>query len=284
MLRVLITGGDGQLGTTIARLGQETPNHYVAATIKDVDITNPECIMRVVEGYDVVVNCAAYTNVEEAEEHEAEAMLVNGYGAEVVAQACKHHGARLIHISTDYVFGGDQQRNTPYNEEDKVAPINVYGQTKAAGERAVVDNGGIVLRTSWLYGPVGKNFCLTMLRLAATNKEIRVVSDQRGTPTSTLSLARAILAIIEGGDMDKLHGIYHFTDLGEASWHEFAKEIIAQSGLDCNVVACTSAEYPTKARRPNYSTLSKRRIQEVEGIVLRPWQEALSEVISLIKR
>lgn len=254
-----------------------------APTHAECDICDPASIERAMQGMDVVVNAAAYTNVDGAESNPTEAQRVNSVGAANVANIAAKCGVKVIHISTDYVFGGDDKRQTPYSESECIKPINVYGETKAEGEAEVVKVGGIVLRTSWLYSPWCKNFCLTILRNAKRRTELRVVDDQRGTPTSALSLARCIIALIECGDYLNMEGIYHYADGGEASWYEFAREIVAQAGIEgCTITPCTSEEWPTAAQRPKYSRLGTERIAAISSVVMRDWHEALNEVITII--
>lgn len=283
MRRVLVTGGDGQLARAIKHVAQGRNVEIYAPTHKECDICSPASIERAMQGMDVVVNTAAYTNVDGAESNNEEAYLINTIGATNVANIAAKHGVKLIHISTDYVFGGDGHRQTPYSEGEATSPINVYGITKADGEVEVVRLGGIVLRTSWLYSPWCKNFCLTILRNAKNRAELRVVDDQRGAPTSALSLARCIITLIEDGEYLGMEGIYHYCDKGEASWYDFAKEIVVQAGIDkCVISPCISDEWPTTARRPRYSRLSTERIAAIKGVVMCDWHEALNEVITII--
>ncbi len=233
---------------------------------------------------DVVINCAAYTDVERAEDEPAEAMRINRDGVAALSEVCQRHNVKLIHISTDYVFGDDTSRSTPYTTTDCTAPINSYGRSKAEGEMAALSANGIVIRTSWLYAPWGKNFCRTILRIAQQNTEISVVDDQRGTPTSALSLARAITHLVDSGTYASLSGILHFTDGGECTWWEFAREIVRLANIDCEVKPCTSAERKTKAQRPRYSVLDKSATLKIEGITITPWQEALKECIEQINK
>lgn len=286
MLNILITGGLGQLGRAIVEASRNTPNHYIALSSSDLDITNKACIEEQIVRHraDVVINCAAYTDVERAEDEPAEAMRINRDGVAALSEVCQRHNVKLIHISTDYVFGGDTSHSTPYTTTDCTAPINSYGRSKAAGEMAVLSANGIVIRTSWLYAPWGKNFCRTILRIAQQNTEISVVDDQRGTPTSALCLARAITHLVDSGTYASLSGILHITDGGEGTWWEFAKEIVRLANIDCEVKPCTSAERKTKAQRPRYSVLDKSATLKIEGITITPWQEALKECIEQINK
>ena len=286
MRRVLVTGGNGQLGEAIRRAAEGSTNHYTFATIDELDICNSADVERYISENEVntIINCAAYTDVEGAEDNAAMAHAINSTAVAELAEICKRLGIKLIHISTDYVFGGDSERRTPYTESDATAPLNIYGRSKAEGEIAVIEHDGIVIRTSWLYAPWGKNFVLTMLRLGREREAISVVDDQRGTPTSALGLARAIVTIVESGALETMNGIYHYTDGGNCTWCDFAREIMAQADLECHVAACTTAERNMRAQRPAYSALNTERIAAIKGIEIAPWQERLSEVITLIKK
>ena len=286
MHRILVTGGNGQLGEAIRRAAEGSAHCYTFATIDELDICNRADVERYITDnkIDVVINCAAYTDVEGAEDNQDMAYAINSTAVASLAAACKRLNVRLVHISTDYVFGGDAMRRTPYLEGDQTAPINIYGASKAEGEVAVIEHDGIVVRTSWLYAPWGKNFVLTMLRLGKERDEISVVNDQRGTPTSALGLARAIVTMVESGAVESMRGIYHYSDGGECTWHDFACEIMREAGLVCRVEPCTTAERNMRAARPAYSVLNTARIKTIEGIVIAPWQERLREVISLINK
>ena len=286
MHRVLVTGGHGQLGEAIRRAAEHSANHYAFTTVEELDICDSATVERYVTENDIdtVINCAAYTDVEGAEDNIDLAHTINSSAVAGMSHVCKKHNIKLIHISTDYVFGGNAERRTPYTESDPTAPLNVYGASKALGEAAVIECDGIVIRTSWLYAPWGKNFVLTMLRLGKEHNEISVVDDQRGTPTSALGLARALVAMVDNGPVESMRGIYHYTDGGNCTWCDFAREIMAQADLECHVAACTTAERNMHAQRPTYSVLNTERISTIEGIAIAPWQERLKEVISLIKK
>ena len=286
MRSVLITGGSGQLGMAIHHTSADSPNSYIVASHDEMDICNAESIVETIERHciDTIINCAAYTNVDGAEDNEAIATEINGKAVATLAQICHDRGIKLIHISTDYLFGGDRGRTTPYTESDPIAPINAYGRSKAMGEIEVVKHGGVVIRTSWLYAPWGKNFVHTILRLAKEHTELSVVDDQRGTPTSALGLARMLVTIIDNGAIEQMQGIYHYCDKGETTWHEFAKEIITQAEIEsCTIRACSTAECNMRAERPAYSALSTERIATIKGVEIAPWQERLKEVITIIK-
>lgn len=281
MLKVVVTGGGGQLATAIERLGKASENSYHITSLEQMDICSVESLSEGLKGADIVVNCAAYTNVEAAEDNAEEAMSVNRDGVRNIATICAERDIKLIHISTDFVFGGDVERTTPYLESDTPAPINVYGRTKAEGEReAMKAPEAIVLRTSWLYAPWGKNFLNTILARAREGAELRVVDDQRGTPTSALGLAEAIVAIIESGAWRTMTGIYHYSDLGECTWYDFAREILLKANIKANITPCKSSDWPSKAQRPHYSVLDKSRIATTNVVTLKTWQERLEEVIT----
>lgn len=284
MRKIVITGGCGQLGRAIMEVAQGSKNSYIALSSDEADICDAEAMERLISAHnaEVIINCAAYTNVERAESDAESAERVNNHGVATLAEVCNRHSVKLIHISTDYVFGGDEERTTPYTTDDRPAPINNYGRSKAHGEIAALRaEGGVVIRTSWLYAPWGKNFCRTILRIADEQEQISVVDDQRGTPTSALSLARAIVGLIDSNTIEHLAGIYHYTDGGEATWYDFAKEIVRLAGARCSVNPCTSQERATIAARPRYSVLDKSRIIAA-GATIRPWQETLKECITQI--
>ena len=287
MHNILITGGNGQLGRAIMAMPRDAHSNYHAPSHDTLDVCNRDSVERYIAEHniDIVINCAAYTDVERAESEPKQAMQINGEAVGILAKACSRHNATLIHISTDYVFGGNTHRNTPYCIDDTTDPINSYGRSKTEGEReALRYDRAIVIRTSWLYAPWGKNFCRTILRVGAEQSTLHVVNDQRGTPTSALSLARFIVHIIEQGDIDTMSGIYHFTDEGECTWYDFAKEIVRLAELQCNVVACSSEERKTQALRPRYSVLDKSHTHAIYPTAIKPWQETLAECIEMIKR
>lgn len=281
MLKVIVTGGTGQLATAIAKLCTQSKNSYIITSIEELDICSMESVSRGVQDADIVINCAAYTNVEAAEENIEEATRINRDGVANIAKVARERGIKLIHISTDFVFGGDNERTTPYHEQEAPSPINVYGKTKAEGEaEALTAPGAIVLRTSWLYAPWGHNFVNTIIGRARQGAELRVVDDQRGTPTSAISLAQAIIEIIESGAWQTMEGIYHYSDLGESSWYDFAKEILRIAEVETRITPCKSSEWQSKAKRPHYSVLDKSRIAKLGIVALKPWQERLREVIT----
>lgn len=278
MLNILITGANGQLGSSLRQLGSVSPNNYLATDVAELDITDAGAVLQTVkeQRIDVIVNCAAYTNVERAEEDEPTADLLNHKAAAYLAAAAKETGATLIHVSTDYVFDGTA--HLPYTEDAPTAPLGVYGRTKLAGERAVAESGCkyLTFRTAWLYSEYGNNFLKTMLRLTAEKERLNVVFDQAGTPTYAGDLAMTIFSIVEGGYFAGNEGLYHFSNEGVASWYDFAAEIAAAAGHDkCRIRPCRTAEFPTKAARPAYSVLDKSKIKETFGLEIPHWRESM---------
>lgn len=278
MLNILITGSNGQLGSALRRLGGVSPHNYFCTDVAELDITDASAVLRTVEErrIDVIVNCAAYTDVERAEEDEPRADLLNHKAAGNLAAAAKATGATLFHVSTDYVFDGTA--HLPYTEDAPTAPLGVYGRTKLAGERAVAESGCkyLTFRTAWLYSEYGNNFLKTMLRLTAEKERLNVVFDQAGTPTYAGDLAMTIFSIVEGGYFAGNEGLYHFSNEGVASWYDFAAEIAAAAGHDkCRIRPCRTAEFPTKAARPAYSVLDKSKIKETFGLEIPHWRESM---------
>ena len=278
MLNILITGARGQLGSSLRQLGSVSPNNYLATDVAELDITDAGAVLQTVkeQRIDVIVNCAAYTNVERAEEDEARADLLNHKAAAYLAAAAQETGATLIHVSTDYVFDGTA--HLPYTEDAPTAPLGVYGRTKLAGERAVAESGCkyLTFRTAWLYSEYGNNFLKTMLRLTSERETLRVVFDQVGTPTYAGDLALAIFSLIETGRYAGNEGVYHFTDEGVCSWYDFAVEIAAAAGHGtCRIIPCHTSEFPTKAQRPAYSVLDKTKFKETFQMDIPHWREAL---------
>ena len=284
--RILVTGANGQLGSWMRRLGSVSPNEYIFTDVSQaegvetiyLDITDREAVMSFTRENNIatIVNCAAYTNVDKAEDDEATAELINATAVRNLAEAAKAADATLIHISTDYVFGGDG--NTPRTEEMPTNPLGVYGRTKLMGEQAIHETGAkaIIIRTAWLYSEYGGNFLKTMLRLMAEKETLNVVFDQIGTPTYAGDLALAIFSIIEGGLCAGNEGTYHFSDEGACSWYDFAAEIAAATGnTRCKVHPCHSSEFPSKVTRPAYSVLDKTKIKETFGIEIPHWRESM---------
>ncbi len=286
-MNILVTGANGQLGREMQRLGAVSPNRYFFTDVDELDITDAAAVRACVaeHGIDAIVNCAAYTNVERAEEDEAAADLLNRQAVENLARAAAEAGALLVHVSTDYVFDG--RASEPYTEESPTAPLGAYGRTKRAGEEAVVKAGCryLILRTAWLYSEYGNNFLKTMLRLTAERESLNVVFDQVGTPTYAGDLALAIFSILERGLDRGNEGIYHFSDEGVCSWYDFAVEIARAAGRDkCRIAPCRTAEYPTKAPRPAYSVLDKSKLKQTFGIEIPHWRESMCYCLKRLQR
>jgi dTDP-4-dehydrorhamnose reductase len=273
-MKLLIVGADGQLGTDMARL--LAPLAAVTAlTLHDLDITDRTSLKQAIESArpDVVVNCAAYTAVDRAETEQDAAYRVNVLGARNVAQAAERIGARVVYFSTDYVFDGTATQ--PYDEDAPTGPLSVYGRTKLLGEQATreANPDHLILRLAWLYGSTGHNFVRTVLRLAREKNQLRIVDDQVGCPTFTEDVVRQLWTAIEDG----CSGTYHCVNTGQASWYEFASQIVRLSGNTVPVVPITSAEYPTAARRPAFSALSDCHLELERLNIMRPWQDALQD-------
>ena len=282
--KILITGAHGQLGSALSSLLQSTPYNVVCTDYDSLDITNSEAVESFIgEGkFDYIVNCAAYTQVDRAEEDADNADLLNHIAVANIANAALNCGGRVIHISTDYFFDGNHF--VPYVESDEPAPRSVYGSTKLAGEKALFDIApdSIVVRTAWLYSATGNNFVKTMLRLGKEKDSIRVVYDQIGSPTYAPDLASAILTIIESETW--VPGDYHFTNEGVISWYDFTKAIFRISGVHCEVSPILSSEYKTLAVRPHYSVLDKSKIKSVFGVNIPYWEDSLQLCIKLLNK
>ena len=287
MLNILITGANGQLGRSLRRLGGVSPHNYFFTDVAELDITDAVAVLRTVEErrIDVIVNCAAYTDVERAEEDEPTAELLNHKAAGNLAAAAKATGATLFHVSTDYVFDGTA--HTPYTEDGTPSPLGAYGRTKLAGERAVMASGCryLIFRTAWLYSEYGNNFLKTMLRLTSERDTLQVVFDQIGTPTYAGDLALALFSIIESERYAGNEGVYHFTDEGVCSWYDFATEIAAVAGHDsCRIIPCHTSEFPTKAARPAYSVLDKTKIKTTFQMDIPHWRESMIYCLKQIEK
>lgn len=285
--RVLVTGANGQLGREMRRLGAASPNEYTFTDIAELDITDAAAVMSCVTAgrYDVILNCAAYTNVDRAEDDEATAEKINCDAVRNLAAAAAQTGAVLFHVSTDYVFGGEG--NTPRSEDMPLAPLGAYGRTKLHGEQAVAESGcrAVIVRTAWLYSEYGNNFLKTMLRLTAERPELNVVFDQVGSPTYAGDLAIALFTIIEGGLYEGNEGVYHFSNEGVCSWYDFAVEIARAAGHDgCAIHPCHSDEFPSKVKRPAYSVLDKSKIKNTFGLDIPHWRESMEYCIKRISQ
>ncbi len=286
-MNILVTGANGQLGNCLRNAAKNSNDNYIFTDVAELDITNADAVTRMVEdnNINVIVNCAAYTNVDKAEDDAEFAELLNAGAVRNLANAAKNADATLIHVSTDYVFGGDVV-NTPLSENHPVNPIGVYGVTKLHGEQAVADAGckALIFRTAWLYSEYGKNFVKTMLNLTSTKPELKVVFDQVGSPTYAQDLADAIFHIVENRKMDGNEGIYHYSNEGVCSWFDFTKMIAEIAGNNsCDIQPCHSDEFPSKVTRPSYSVLDKTKVKTQFGIKVPYWTDSLNKCIANLK-
>lgn len=284
MKTLLVTGANGQLGNSIRLLADKYPGYnFLFTDVDTLDITDPVAVRAMIKdnGVDYVLNCAAYTAVEKAEEDEALCRRINAFAVRVLGEAAQEAGAKMIHVSTDYVFSGTACR--PYVETDATRPVSAYGRTKLAGEKALLEvcPEAVIVRTAWLYSEFGNNFVKTVLRLGKERDELRFVFDQIGTPTYAGDLAAALLAVVAAGERNAfVPGIYHFSDEGVCSWYDFTVKILQLAGIDCRVLPIETSEYPTKAVRPPYSVLNKRKIKQTYGIAIPHWEESLRLCLS----
>jgi len=277
---VLVTGANGQLGQAIQFVAGNYPKiEFVFCSSLDLDITNKENCESVFETIkpDFCINAAAYTAVDKAESEPEKAVLINVIGAKNLAESCKKADAKLIHISTDFVFDGSKKE--PYNEADLPNPKGVYGRTKLEGEKAIQEtfDAYFIIRTSWVYSQFGNNFMKTMLRLASERSSLNVVNDQIGTPTNAVDLANAILKIIESKTSNDQYGIYNFSNEGQCSWFDFAKKIfeINEVKIDLNPIPTT--QFPTPAERPKYSVLDKTKFKKTFGFAIQSWETSIAK-------
>ena len=280
MYRVLVTGADGQLGSEIRQLRAE----FVYTDRKELDITDFKAVEDYVSsnGINAIINCAAYTAVDKAETDKEAAYNINRIGVKNLAAVAKKYNAKMIHISTDYVFDGKNHK--PYIESDATNPQSVYGQTKLDGEKALLEinpNNSIIIRTSWVYSSFGANFVKSILRLARERDELGIVFDQIGSPTYAKDLAKAIIEILEKLQNDKTQ-IYNYSSEGVVSWYDFAKEIVRMSGIECHLKPIESIEYPTPASRPHFSVLNKAKIKKEFGIEVPYWKDGLDECLRIM--
>ena len=293
-MNILVTGANGQLGNEMRIVSRQSADRYVFTDVADfpgndtvhLDITDMEAVREVVSEYDIdiIVNCAAYTNVDKAEADIDACRLLNAKAPENLAVAIREKGGLLIHISTDYVFGGVVY-DAPLNEDTPTSPTGVYGLTKLEGEEMIRRSGcrHIIIRTSWLYSEFGRNFVKTMLALTSSKPSLKVVNDQTGTPTYALDLASAIFDIIENRKAEDREGIYHYSNEGVCTWYEFARTIAEYAGNDeCEISPCTSEEYPSPVRRPSYSVLDKTRIKNAFGMSVPLWTDSLKKCLNNI--
>lgn len=286
-MNILVTGANGQLGSCIRDASENTSDNYIYTDVAELDITDRQAVAELVRNADInlIINCAAYTNVDKAEEDVDLADSLNTKAVRNLAEAIKSNGGILIHISTDYVFGGNSG-NTPRGEGEPTNPTGVYGRTKLNGEKAITESGAraLVFRTAWLYSEYGHNFVKTMLSLTATRSEIKVVFDQCGTPTYARDLAEAIVTIIEKRLFEGNEGIYHYSNEGVCSWYDFTKKIADIAGnQNCDIQPCHSDEFPSKVVRPAYSVLDKAKFKKTFGIKVPYWTDSLLNCIKKLK-
>lgn len=282
-MNILVTGCNGQLGRHIELAARKSSHNFLYTDIDKLDITHRDEVVRYVKEHDIdcVLNCAAYTNVDAAEDNEETADLINHVAVGYMAEAMKSRDGLLVSISTDYVFGGEKY-NTPYPETAQASPTGAYGRTKYAGEQAIVKSKCryIIIRTSWLYSEYGKNFVKTMLALGETKEQLSVVYDQVGSPTYAGDLAEVIVKMLETGDLRERCGIYNYSNEGVCSWYDLAKTIFMYVGNErCRVKPCLSSEYPSKVRRPAYSVFDKNKIKKTYGLTIPYWTESLKKCI-----
>ena len=295
-MNILVTGANGQLGNEMRILAGESQDKYIFTDVNQVegvettflDITDLEAIRQIVKVHNVnaIVNCAAWTNVDGAEDPEKYELVekLNATAPENLAKAMKEVGGLLVHISTDYVFGAEPY-NTPCKEDQQGTPTGVYGMTKLHGEQKIKATGcnHVIIRTAWLYSEFGKNFCKTMMNLTATKPELKVVFDQVGTPTYALDLARAITVVLEKFDGTQT-GVYHYSNEGVCSWFDFTKMIAEYNGTTtCNVQPCYSCDFPSPVKRPSYSVLDKSKMKTVFGVEVPYWTDSLKKCINNLK-
>ncbi len=278
-MNILVTGANGQLGNEMRIVAKNSADNYIFTDVAELDITNAAAVEKMVKDNDVnvIVNCAAYTNVDKAEDDREFAEILNAKAAENLAVAIKKNNGLLVHVSTDYVFGGTKN-NTPCKEDEPANPTGVYGVTKLHGEQAIMATGChyIIIRTAWLYSEFGKNFLKTMLNLTATKPQLKVVFDQVGTPTYAYDLALAIFDIVENRKYEGNDGVYHYSNEGVCSWFDFTKMIAEYAGnTQCDIQPCHSDEFPSKVVRPSYSVLDKTKIKATFGTVVPYWTDSL---------
>lgn len=302
-MNILVTGANGQLGNEMRLLSQHSTDRYIFTDVVNVegvettilDITDMEAIRKLVseEQVNVIVNCAAYTNVDKAESDEALCELLNAKAPENLALAMKEVGGLLVHVSTDYVFGGDPY-NTPCREEQKGTPTGVYGLTKLHGEENIINSGVdyLIFRTAWLYSEYGRNFVKTMLKLTEEKPQVKVVFDQVGTPTYAYDLAQTIMTAIDDYRQEALEkasscftyskaGIYHYSNEGVCSWYDFTKMIAEFSGhTACDIQPCHSNEFPSPVNRPAFSVLDKTKVKETFGLLVPYWTDSLKKCLA----
>lgn len=283
-MNILVTGANGQLGNEMRIVSRNSQDHYIFTDVAELDITNATAVTKMVNDNDIkaIINCAAYTNVDKAEDDYDFAELLNATAVKHLAQAIKKNDGILIHVSTDYVFGGTKN-NTPCSEDEPANPTGVYGITKLHGEQSIIETGckHLIIRTAWLYSEFGKNFVKTMLNLTATKPNLNVVFDQVGSPTYAYDLAQAIFNIVENRKYEGQDGIYHYSNEGVCSWYDFTKMIAEYAGrTDCDIQPCHSDEFPSKVVRPSYSVLDKTKIKKTFDIHIPYWTDSLKRCLA----
>lgn len=283
-MNILVTGANGQLGNEMRIVSRNSQDHYIFTDVAELNITNAMAVEKIVNDHDIkaIINCAAYTNVDKAEDDYDFAELLNATAVKNLAQAIKKNDGILIHVSTDYVFGGTKT-NTPCSEDQPANPTGVYGITKLHGEQSIIETGckHLIIRTAWLYSEFGKNFVKTMLNLTATKPNLNVVFDQVGSPTYAYDLAQAIFNIVENRKYEGQDGIYHYSNEGVCSWYDFTKMIAEYAGhTDCDIQPCHSDEFPSKVVRPSYSVLDKTKIKKTFDIHIPYWTDSLKRCLA----
>lgn len=283
-MNILVTGANGQLGNEMRIVSRNSQDHYIFTDVTELDITNAMAVEKMVSdnGIKAIINCAAYTNVDKAEDDYDFAELLNATAVKNLAQAIKKNDGILIHVSTDYVFGGTKN-NTPCSEDEPANPTGVYGITKLHGEQSIIETGckHLIIRTAWLYSEFGKNFVKTMLNLTATKPNLNVVFDQVGSPTYAYDLAQAIFNIVENRKYEGQNGIFHYSNEGVCSWFDFTKMIAEYAGhTACDIQPCHSDEFPSKVVRPSYSVLDKTKIKKTFGIHVPYWTDSLKRCLA----
>lgn len=287
MKTVLVTGANGQLGNSLRALsGRYSSYAFLFTDVDELDICDKEAVRAYVNGnqVDYILNCAAYTAVDKAEDNEALCLRINADAVRNLGEAASEAGARILHISTDYVFDGTA--HTPYVETEPTCPVSVYGRTKLAGEEALLSvcPDAAIIRTAWLYSEYGRNFVKTMLRLGKEREEISVVFDQIGTPTYAGDLAEAMCKVIEASERGAFQpGIYHYSNEGVCSWYDFTVKILQMAGLPCRVKPIESKDYPSLAVRPPYSVLNKKKIKATYGLAIPHWEESLRRCMAVLE-
>lgn len=283
-MNILVTGANGQLGNEMRIVSRGSKDQYIFTDVAELDITDATAVEKMVTDnkVEVIINCAAYTNVDKAEDDYDLAELLNATAVKNLATAIKQNDGTLIHISTDYVFGGTKN-NTPCGEDEPANPTGVYGVTKLHGEQAIEAVGckHLIIRTAWLYSEFGKNFVKTMLNLTATKPSLNVVFDQVGSPTYAYDLAQAVFTIVENRKYEGTDGIYHYSNEGVCSWYDFTKMIAEYAGhTACDIQPCHSNEFPSKVVRPSYSVLDKTKIKNTFGIRIPYWTDSLKRCLA----